>query len=361
MRIGVPRECKPREGRVALCPAAVRDLVAGGHELLVQGGAGLASGLADDDYRQAGADVVADASSLYGGAELIVKVKEPVRADLDLLEARHWLFSYLHLAAEPALVERLRAIGLTACAFETVVQDGRLPLLAPMSAVAGRIAVQAGAHYLQAHNGGRGILPGGVPGAPAAVVVVLGCGVAGSHAIEVALGLGAEVVALDIAPAVRQRIAGRFPAAQVEDADPASLQHWIPRADLLIGAALVPGARAPVIVGEKLVKQMQPGAVIVDIAVDQGGCVETTRPTTYEDPVYRMHGVIHMAVTNLPGAVPRTASQALSAAILPFVQQLAASGPDALPGAVNVRAGQIEHPAVRAAMEELNKKDTIKG
>ncbi len=360
MRIGVPKECKPQERRVALCPLAVGELSAAGHDVLIQSGAGLASGYPDDRYTRVGAEIVADARALYAGAELIVKVKEPIEADLQHLQARHLLFCYLHLAAAPTLVRQLCDIGLTACAFETVVEDGRLPLLAPMSAIAGRIAVQAGAHYLQANHGGPGILPGGISGAPPARVVVIGGGVAGTHALQAAMGLGAAVTVHDISAAVRERIAGTYPQARVMGASPATIEESVLDADLLIGAALVPGARAPVVVSAGQVKQMKAGSVIIDIAVDQGGCVATTRPTSYENPVYVEHGVQHMAVTNLPGAVPRTASQALSAAILPYVLRLASKGPEALPGGMNIRGGRIKHPAVQAFMDELAKKDTLK-
>ncbi len=360
MQIGVPRECKPREGRVALCPDAVGGLVADGHTVYLQHDAGIQSGHEDAAYAAVGARVVPDAASLYGAADLIIKVKEPVAADLQFLESRHILFSFLHLAAEPELFQTLCRIGLTACAFETVTENGSLPLLAPMSAVAGRVAVQVGANLLHAGQGGRGILLGGIDGALPGCVVVLGCGVAGTHALQTAVGLEAAVTALDISQAVRARVAAAYPQVNVLEADPATVAEWVPRADLLVGAALVPGARAPVIVSEALVQQMQPGAVIVDIAVDQGGCIATTRPTTYENPTYIEHGVVHMAVTNMPGAVPRTSSQALSAALLPRVRQLLRDGPEGLPGAVNVQAGQAVHPAVRAAMEDLTRNDTMK-
>ncbi len=359
MLIGVPKECKPLEGRVALCPHDVGELTAAGHDVLVQQGAGVASGYEDVAYATAGADLVPGAEALYGGARLIIKVKEPVAADLRHLRADHQLFCFLHLAADPALVRSLCDIGLSACAFETVEDGGRLPLLAPMSAIAGRIAVQAGAHYLQANTGGPGILPGGIPGAPPARVVILGGGVAGTHATAAALGLGAAVTVHDISAPARAALAAAHPGARVLEAGPAAVHESVMRADLLIGAALVPGARAPVVVAEGQVRQMKKGSVIVDIAVDQGGCIATTRATTYEDPVYERHGVRHMAVTNLPGAVPRTASQALSAAVLPYALRLAATGPEALPGGLNVHAGRVVHPAVQAFMEELAKKDTL--
>lgn len=349
MRIGIPKEIKVLEGRVGLLPEACAQLGAEGHQVLVQSGAGRESGYDDEAYRQAGARVVPDAAALYGESELIVKVKEPVEGDLDHLRADHRLFCYLHLAAGPELARRLCEIGLTAIAFETVEEDGRLPLLAPMSDVAGRVAAQIAAQLLHRPAGGRGLLLGGVPAAERGHVVVLGAGVAGSAAAEVVARLGAEVTVFD---RKREKLAAmRVLGDNVTGLHPypQAVAAAVARADLLVGAVLVPGRRTPHLVDRATVAGMRPGSVIADISVDQGGCVETTRPTTYADPVYEELGVLHLAVTNLPGGVPRTATQALSAALTPYV--LALARPDwesdpALAGAVNVAGGRIVHPGL---------------
>ncbi len=353
MRIGIPRERKPMEGRVALVPEACGDLVRDGHEVLVESGAGEASGYADAAYEAAGARLVPDAAALYDAAELVVKVKEPVEEDLRHLRRGHLLFCFLHLAAMPELAGRLRAIGLTALGFETVAVDGRLPLLAPMSQVAGRIAVQVGATLLHLPQGGRGLLLGGLPGTERGHVVVLGAGTVGSAATAMAAATGALVTVFDRKPerleamrALGPNVTALYP---YRDAVAAAVRE----ADLLVGAVLVPARRTPHLVSEAMVRAMRPGSVIADVSVDQGGCVETTRPTTWERPTYVEHAVVHFAVTNMPGAVPRSATQALSAALLPWVRRLAR--PDwredpALAGAVNVAGGEIVHPALR---EEL--------
>jgi alanine dehydrogenase len=350
MQIGVPRELKPREGRVGLIPAACAELVRNGHRVFVEAGAGEKSGYDDAQYRAVGVDILPMAEDVYGQAQMVVKVKEPVEGDLKLLRKDHLLFCYLHLAALPDLTRRLCDIGLTAVAFETVEDRlGRLPLLAPMSDIAGRLSVQVGAHLLHQPQGGKGILLGGVPAARRGRVVILGGGVAGGNAAIVAAGLGAEVVVFDTdrdklvaARALGANVTGLYPhTADVADA--------VRSADIVIGAVLVTGARAPHVVCADMVRSMQPGSVIMDISVDQGGCVETTRPTTYEDPTYVQHGVTHFTVTNMPGAVPRTSSQALSAAIAPYAGRLADGDwqDDAdLRKGINVRDGKVVHPAL---------------
>jgi alanine dehydrogenase len=349
MRIGIPREIKPLEGRVGLVPAAAGDLVAAGHEVFVEQGAGVLSGYPDEAYHAVGIEVLPDAAAVYGAAELIVKVKEPVEPELGLLRPGHRLFSYLHLAALPALTDRLCAIGLTAVAFETVVEHGGLPLLTPMSEIAGRIAVQVGAQLLHRPAGGKGLLLGGMSTTARGHVVVLGAGQAGGNAARLAAELGARVTVFDKAPARLAQMHHLGPNVSALYPYPQTLQQAVLSADLLIGAVLVTGARAPVLVQREQVGQMQPGSVIVDISVDQGGCIATTRPTTYEAPTYVEQGVIHFGVTNMPGAVPRTASDALSAALIPYVHRLAA--PDwqqdaALAGGINVQDGKVVHPAL---------------
>ncbi len=353
MKIGIPKEIKPLEGRVALSPEACSALVHAGHEVFVQHAAGQLSGYTDDQYRQAGATVTADAAATYAAASLIVKVKEPVAADLEHLRADHLLFSFLHLAAEPALITKLQSVGLTALGFETVETDsGALPLLAPMSDIAGRLSVQIGTHLLHQPQGGKGLLLGGLPGVARGNVVIIGAGNAGGNAARMAAGIGASVTVFDTR---RDRLAsmrelvgcvtGLYPY-------PDAVREAVAGADLLIGAALVTGARTPHIVSREMVGTMQAGSVVVDISVDQGGCIETTRPTSYADPTYVEQDVVHFCVTNMPGAVPRSATQALSAALLPCVQRLAA--PDweqdaALARGINLRAGKVVHPALLRA------------
>ncbi len=354
MQIGIPREIKPWEGRVALLPSAVRELVADGHVVHVEQGAGAHSGHADAQYLAAGASLCADAASLYAASELVVKVKEPVAGDLAHLRSDHLLFCYLHLAALPELTRKLQDIGLTAVAFETVEEDGRLPLLAPMSEIAGRVAVQAGARLLHAGEGGKGLLLGGVTGTARGRVTVLGAGSAGTAAARVAHSLGAELTVFDISSEALGRIARDIPGASTCFASEADISAALPGTDLLVGAVLVPGARAPRVVSRDMVRSMEAGSVIVDIAIDQGGCIETIRPTDYTQPTYQQDDIIHMGVTNLPGAVPRTASQALSGAILPWVAMLAEGRLDTVPAlraGINVRGGELVHPGVRKAME----------
>ncbi len=344
MKIGIPTEVKIHEGRVALIPDAAAELVRQGQQVYLQRGAGVLSGYQDDDYRIFGVDILEDASSLYAEAELIVKVKEPQPEEWPLLRADHLLFSYLHLAAEPALTKALLNIGLTAVAFETVTDKGRLPLLAPMSDIAGRIAVQAGTHLLHLPQGGRGVLLGGVPATERGHVVILGAGVAGGNAASLVAAMGAQVTVFDTnrekleqMRALGHNVTALHPFKQ-------SIHAAVCEADLLIGAVLIPGEKAPHLVDAETVKQMRPGSVIVDISVDQGGCIETTRPTNYEYPTFVWEGVLHFGVTNMPGAVPRTASQALSAALVPYILRLCGQDwiaePDLVAG-INVSEGEI--------------------
>ena len=354
MRIGIPKEIKPLEGRVPLVPAAVADLVDMGLEVFIQSGAGQASGYTDSDYTAIGAGVLPDAGSVYSDSELILKVKEPVAPEYELLKPEHILFSYLHLAAAPELAAVLQARGLTAVAFETVEDRGHLPLLAPMSEIAGILATQLGVTYLHSPQGGRGILLGGLPGTERGRVTVLGAGSAGGNAARVAAALGAEVTvfARSRASHARMHALGSNVTALPPYRD--LIRQTVAETDLLIGAVLLTGARAPVLVTRDMVKAMPRGSVIVDIAVDQGGCIETTRPTSYENPTYVEHGVIHFAVTNMPGAVPRTASQALSSALLPYVKRLAQFGPEdaALQSGINVQQGKIVHAGVAQALQQ---------
>lgn len=352
MRIGIPREVKILEGRVGLVPAAAAQLVRQGHQVLVEQGAGLLSGYSDEDYRQAGATVLPDATSVYGDAQLIIKVKEPQPQELAMLRADHLLFCYLHLAAEQALLNSLLEIGLTAVAFETVAEGRALPLLAPMSDIAGKVAVQVGAHLLHQPQGGRGLLLGGLPAAERGQVVILGAGVAGGNAAALAAAVGAQVTVFDpnrdklaAMRALGANVTGLYPYAH-------DIERAVREVDLLIGAVLIPGAKAPHLVLAEQVSKMKPGSVIVDISVDQGGCIETTRPTTYAEPTFVWEGVTHFGVTNMPGAVPRSASQALSAALIPYALKLAAGGWEgdpALAAGINVRQGQIVYPALKVA------------
>lgn len=352
MRIGIPKEIKILEGRVALIPAAAGELVHHGHEVLIEHAAGEPSGYSDADYKAVGVNIAADAKALYDGCEMVVKVKEPQPRELVLLREDHLLFSFLHLAAEPALLDGLLKTGLTGVAFETVeTAAGLLPLLAPMSDIAGRIAVQVGTHLLHRPQGGKGLLLGGLPAAPRGKVVILGGGVVGSNAAVMAAGLGANVTVFDHNRNKLERlrcigpnVTGLYPFRD-------DIRQAVSEADLLIGAVLVTGERAPHLVDAAMVKSMQDGSVIVDVSVDQGGCIETTRPTNYESPTYLYEGVVHFGVTNMPGAVPRSASQALSAALINYILQLAE--PDwqqhsELAAGINVMAGEIVHPALRA-------------
>lgn len=354
MRIGIPKEVKVLEGRVGLIPAAASELVRCGHDVFIQAGAGILSGYSDDAYVKAGVKILPDAVTLYGTAQMIVKVKEPQPAEVALLRKDHLLFSYLHLAAEPQLTEALLKVGLTGVAFETVEEaGGQLPLLAPMSDIAGRIAVQAGVHYLHRPLGGKGVLLGGLPGTERGSVVIIGAGAAGGASAIMAAAMGAQVTVFDRS---RDKLAAmRTLGPNVTALYPFAnqIERAVLDADLVIGAVLLVGEKAPHIISAQTVRRMEPGSVIVDISVDQGGCIETTKPTTYADPVYVWEGVSHFAVTNMPGAVPKTSSQALSAALIRYTLMLAESGWEkqpALAKGVNVRNGQIIHSGLRRTL-----------
>jgi len=355
MRVGVPTEIKNHEYRVGLTPPSVRELVANGHEVLIQSGAGKGIGCEDAEYLAAGARIVADAAAVFAQAEMVVKVKEPQPQECALLRKGQILFTYLHLAPDPVQAEGLMTSGCTAIAYETITDArGGLPLLAPMSEVAGRMAIQVGAVALQKANGGRGVLLGGVPGVAPAKVVVLGGGVVGTHAARMAMGMGAEVLVLDRSlPRLRQLdevFGGRL---QTGYANLDATEAAVLSADLVIGAVLVPGASAPKLIRREQLKRMKPGAVIVDVAIDQGGCFETSHATTHAEPTYEVDGVVHYCVANMPGAVPRTSAFALNHATLPFALALAnlgwrkacAADPHLAAG-LTVHEGQITHEAV---------------
>jgi len=328
MRVGVPKEIKVLENRVGLVPGSVRELVAHGHEVVVEHGAGQGIGMDDDAYRKAGAKVLATAAEVFAAADMIVKVKEPQAVERKMLRKGQVLFTYLHLAPDPEQAADLVASGAVCIAYETVTSaTGGLPLLAPMSEVAGRMAVQAGAYYLEKPHGGLGMLLGGVPGVEPAKVVVLGGGVVGSHACHIALGMGAEVWVLDRSVEVLRALWRQFgrPLNTVFST-PDALENHVTSADLVIGGVLIPGASAPKLVSAALVKRMKKGSVIVDVAIDQGGCFETSHATTHADPVYVVDGVTHYCVANMPGGVPRTSTFALNNATLPFVLALAGKG-----------------------------------
>lgn len=358
MIVGVPKEIKTHEYRVGLTPTSVREIAAHGHQVLVETNAGVGIGAADAVYEKAGARIVGD---VFDAAELIVKVKEPLAAERATLRPGQVLFTYLHLAADPLQCRELVAGGAVGIAYETVRDDhGGLPLLAPMSEVAGRMAVQVGARFLERPQGGRGMLLGGVPGVAPATVVILGAGVAGGSAARAAVGAGAHVVVLNRGIEALRGLARELGARITTlPANPDVIEAQVCAADLLVGAVLVPGAAAPRLVSRDLVRRMKPGAVIVDIAIDQGGCVETSRPTTHDDPVFVVDGVLHYGVANMPGAVPLTSTQALNNATLPHVLALADKGwrralrEDAgLRAGLNVAEGRIACRAVAEALGE---------
>jgi len=360
MRVGVPREIKNNEYRVGLTPAAVAELVRAGHAVVVESGAGLGVDFADTAYEAAGATILPDAPSVFEAAQMIVKVKEPQAVEIAMLRPDHLLFTYLHLAADKPQTEGLMASGATCIAYETVTApDGTLPLLKPMSEVAGRMSVQCGAHYLEKHQGGRGVLLGGVPGVEPGKVVILGGGVAGVNAAQMAVGLRADVTIFDISNRRLADLDAQF-GNRIKTAFSSStaIAEALAGADLVIGAVLVPGAAAPKLVTRAMIAAMRPGTVVVDIAIDQGGCFETSHPTTHEDPVFEVDGVIHYCVANMPGAVARTSTIALGNATLPFVLKLANLGAEAamagdphLAAGLNVAGGRITHPAVAEALD----------
>ncbi|MCP3677347.1 MAG: alanine dehydrogenase [Deltaproteobacteria bacterium] len=362
MVIGVPKEIKDKEFRVAVVPSGVRVLIDAGHRVLIERGAGSACGITDDAFVDAGAEIVDSPEELYGAVEMVVKVKEPLPEEYPYLREGLLLFTFLHLAPLPELTDRLVESGCTAIAYETVeLPDGSLPLLTPMSEVAGRISVQVGACYLMGAQGGRGILLGGVPGVERGRVAILGGGTVGRNAARIAVGMGAEVTilnrGLDRLRSLDDLFGGRVETLQ---SNPSTIERVAVECDLLVGAVLVTGARAPKLVMREMVSQMKSGAVIVDVSVDQGGCVETLRPTTHSDPVYEVDGVIHYGVTNMPGAVPRTSTFALTNATLPYLLTIANLGfaravskDDALARGVNVCQGQITCPAVAEAQGKV--------
>ena len=359
MRIGVPKEIKVLEDRVGLTPESVREVVAHGHEVVVERDAGQGIGMSDDDYRRAGATVLATAGDVFDTADMIVKVKEPQAEERRKLKAGQVLFTYLHLAPDPEQASGLIESGAICIAYETVTSPtGGLPLLAPMSEVAGRMAVQAGAHFLEKAHGGKGILLGGVPGVDPGKVVVLGGGVVGTHAIHIALGRGADVWVLDRSVDVLRRLWTQFgrPLNTVFSTRDAIERH-VATADLVIGGVLVPGAAAPKLVTRSMIASMQAGSVVVDVAIDQGGCFETSHATTHAEPTYVIDGVVHYCVANMPGGVPRTSTFALNNATLPYVLALATKGWKAaltgdihLRNGLNVADGKVTHRAVATAL-----------
>ena len=358
MRIGVPKEIKNHEYRIGMTPIAVRELVAHGHEVFVQHDGAARIGLSDEDYMKAGAKILKTAAEIFDRAEMIVKVKEPQAAECKMLREGQTLFTYLHLAPDPDQAKALMKSGCTAIAYETVTNArGGLPLLAPMSEVAGRMSIQAGAHCLEIAQGGRGALLGGVAGVAPAKVVVLGAGVSGVNAAVMATGLQAEVVMLDINVERLYQVKQQLPSVTTLYSTRAAIEDQVLSADLVIGAVLVPGAAAPKLVTEQHVKDMKRGAVLVDISIDQGGCFETSHATTHAEPTFIKHEVVHYCVANMPGAVARTSTFALGNATLPFILALADKGPKAalladphLLAGLNVHAGKITHTAVADAL-----------
>jgi alanine dehydrogenase len=359
LTVGVPAEIKPDEYRVAITPDGVRELHLHGAPVLVEAGAGAGASIPDEDYRRAGAEVVADAAQVWERADIVCKVKEPQRSEYAHFRQGLVLFTYLHLAAYPEVADALLERGVTGIAYETVQpEDGTLPLLAPMSEVAGRMSVQVGAHFLERHNGGRGVLMGGAPGVRPARVVVLGAGNVGWNAAWMAAGLEAEVDLLDKS-VERLRWIDQIQMGRITTltSNRGQVERVVAEADLVIGAVLVPGGRAPVVVSEEMVAGMRRGAVIVDIAIDQGGCVETSHETTHHDPVFEEHGVVHYAVGNMPGAVPHTSTYALTNVTLPYLAELARVGvgkavasDDALALGVNTASGQVVNAVVAEAL-----------
>jgi len=360
MRVGIPKEIKNHEYRVGLTPASVAELVAAGHEVIVETDAGSGIDFDDQDYVDVGAKIVGTAAAVFADSDMIVKVKEPQASEIALLEARHTLFTYLHLAADKPQAEGLMKSGATCIAYETVTsRSGALPLLKPMSEVAGRMSIQVGAHYLEKEQGGRGVLLGGVPGVAPARVAILGGGVAGVNAAQMAVGMRADVTIYDIS---NDRLAelDMFFGSQIKTAyaSKAAIAAAVARAHLVIGAVLVPGAAAPKLVTREMLKTMKRGSVLVDIAIDQGGCFETSHATTHDDPVFEVEGVTHYCVANMPGAVARTSAFALNNATLPFVLKLANLGAEKamaadphLAAGLNVSGGKIRHQAVADALD----------
>lgn len=357
MKIGIPKEIKTLENRVSMTPGAVSTLVRRGHEVLVEAGAGVGSGLTDEEYQAAGASLVSAAEAW--AADMVIKVKEPLEAEYGYLRSDLLLFTYLHLAAERALTDALVQSGTTGIAYETVqLPNGNLPLLTPMSEVAGRMATQVGAHYLERSQGGRGILLGGVPGVPPASVVILGAGVVGMNAARIAVGMGAQVTMLDVNHDKLQYLDDVYHGRliTVSSTEP-NVRKVVESADLLVGAVLIPGAKAPKLVTRDMLSTMKEGSVIVDVSIDQGGCVETSKVTTHKEPTYVVDGVVHYGVANMPGAVPRTSTFALNNQTLPYALRLAEKGLDALredpslAKGLNTYKGKITFAAVAEAFD----------
>ena len=359
MRMGCPTEIKNREYRVGLTPESAKELVAHGHEVWIESGAGLGIGASDAEYKAAGAAIQADAATLFAECEMIVKVKEPQADERAMLREGQILYTYLHLAPDPEQTRELVASGVTAIAYETVTgPGGSLPLLKPMSQVAGRMSIQAGATALEKAHGGRGVLLGGVPGVMPGKVIVIGGGVVGFNAAQMAAGLGADVVIMDRNPEVLEKVGTHFEArASTQFSNRANLEEAVCEADLIIGAVLIPGAAAPKLVTREMLKCMKPGAVLVDVAIDQGGCFETSRPTTHDNPTYVIDEVVHYCVANMPGAVSRTSTYALNNVTLPHALRIAGLGwreamrtdPHLAQG-LNVHAGRVTYPAVAAEL-----------
>ncbi|MFE6997369.1 alanine dehydrogenase [Microbacterium sp. NPDC057659] len=357
MKIGVPTEVKNNENRVALTPAGADRLVREGHRVLVQSGAGRGSRIDDDMYRAAGAEIVSSAEEAWSEAELLLKVKEPIAPEYGFLRSDLTLFTYLHLAADRPLTEALVGAGTTAVAYETVqLPDRSLPLLVPMSEIAGRLSVTVGSYSLMRSNGGRGTLLGGIPGTRRAKTVVIGGGVAGEHAAANALGLGSQVTVIDISLPRLRELEHLYPGLETRASNRYDIAEELKTADLVIGSVLIPGAAAPKLVTDEMVANMKPGSVLVDIAIDQGGCFEGSHPTTHDDPTFAVHDSIYYCVANMPGAVPETATRALTNATLPYVSAIAGKGWDraaaddaALAKGLNVRGGRITLPAVAEA------------
>ncbi|WP_410513112.1 alanine dehydrogenase [Paenibacillus sp. BR2-3] len=361
MIIGVPKEIKNNENRVGITPAGVVTLLKAGHEVLVETGAGLGSGFLNEEYEQAGAKLIADAGALWSASEMVIKVKEPLESEYEYFRPGLILFTYLHLAPEPALAAALQQHGVTAIAYETVVDGRTLPLLTPMSEVAGRMSVQLGAQFLQKNHGGQGILLSGVPGVSRGKVSIIGGGVVGTNAAKMAIGLGAQVTIVDLS-AERLRQLDDIFGAQITTliSNPFNIAKAVAEADLLVGAVLIPGAKAPKLVTEEMVKTMKPGSVIVDVAIDQGGIVETIdRVTTHDNPVFEKFGVLHYSVANMPGAVAKTSTIALTNVTIPYALQIANKGVvkaiednAGLKSGVNVANGKITCEAVAEALGE---------
>lgn len=359
MRIGIPKEIKNHENRVGLNPESVAVLVDDGHAVFVEAGAGQGIGATDADYGGAGAQIMHDADAVFDAAQMIIKVKEPQKVEWERLTPDHILFTYLHLAPDPDQARGLMGSGCAAIAYETVTDDtGGLPLLTPMSAVAGRMAPQMAAFYAQRHFGGNGILSSGVQGAAPARCVVIGCGVSGSGAVQIAKGLGMDVVILERGVERLAHLSHSYPAVQLFESTPETIRRECLNADIVIGAVLIPGAAAPKLIDRALIRDMKAGSVVVDIAIDQGGCIETSRPTTHQDPIYVIDDVVHYCVANMPGAYPKTSTAALNNATLPFIRRLAGQGLEGalsadfhLANGLNVYQGKIVNKAVAEALD----------